>query len=267
MMAATEALRGFVRGRAGISMGAEKDYLIRSRLEPHLGNWRVSSLDALAAHVGSNPHGPVAQQVVAALTINETLWFRDGKPFDYLRQLILPSIVERKTDQNLSIWSAACSTGQEVYSIAMTLADEEAKLRGWNQSIMGSDICEPAVERAKTGSYSQFEVQRGLPIQRLVRNFTQKGQEWVVRPELRGRVSFKLLNLMELPPMMGPFDVVFCRNVLIYFDVDTKRKVLSAIAQRMKPNGYLLLGSAETTLGVSDRFALVPSAAGLYRLV
>jgi chemotaxis protein methyltransferase CheR len=132
---------------------------------------------------------------------------------------------------------------------------------------MGSDICEPAVERAKSGAYSQFEVQRGLPIQRLVKNFIQKGQEWVVRPELRSRVTFKLLNLMELPPMMGPFDVVFCRNVLIYFDVDTKRKVLSAIAQRMKPNGYLLLGSAETTLGVSDRFALVPSAAGLYRLV
>ncbi len=267
MTRATEALRGFVRGRAGISMGADKDYLILSRLEPQLRNWGMTSLDGLAAHLSANPGGKVARQVVSALTINETLWFRDGKPFEYLTKTILPDILLRKAkEKSLAIWSAACSTGQEVYSIGMALRDEDARLRDWSISILGSDICEPALERARAGIYTQFEVQRGLPIQRLVRYFEQSGQDWSVRKELREKIAFRQMNLLDVPSGIGPFDVVFCRNVLIYFDVDVKAKVLAAIAGRMRPSGYLLLGSAETTIGISTAFVPVPGAAGLYRL-
>ena len=267
MTRTTEALRGFVRGRAGISMGADKDYLILSRLEPHLRDWGMTSLDGLAAHLSTDPRGRVATQVVSALTINETLWFRDTKPFDYLSKVILPDIIARKgRDKTLSIWSAACSTGQEVYSIGMVLKEEDARLRDWSISIMGSDICEPAVARARAGVYTQFEVQRGLPIQRLVRYFEQSGQEWSVRKDLREKISFRVMNLLDVPAGVGPFDIVFCRNVLIYFDVDVKTKVLDAIARRLRPGGYLLLGSAETTIGISSMFAPVPGATGLYRL-
>ena len=265
MTMATATLRNFVRSRAGISLGPDKDYLVLSRLEPQLKNWGMPSLDALASHLGTNPTGKVARQVVAALTINETLWFRDTKPFELLSKVILPEVTARSSDRSLSIWSAACSTGQELYSVAMTLRDEEARLKGWTTNLLGSDICEPAVERARAGVYSQFEVQRGLPIQRLVKYFEQKGQDWVVRKDLREKVAFKVMNLLELPPMLGPFDIVFCRNVLIYFEVDVKAKVLASIAQRMKPQGYLLLGSAETTIGVSNLFTPVPGSVGLYR--
>ena len=184
-----------------------------------------------------------------------------------MSKVILPDIVARKgRDKTLSIWSAACSTGQEVYSIGMVLKEEDARLRDWSISIMGSDICEPAVARARAGVYTQFEVQRGLPIQRLVRYFEQSGQEWSVRKDLREKISFRVMNLLDVPAGVGPFDIVFCRNVLIYFDVDVKTKVLDAIARRLRPGGYLLLGSAETTIGISSMFAPVPGATGLYRL-
>jgi chemotaxis protein methyltransferase CheR len=267
MSGATDTLRGFVRDRAGISMGADKDYLIVSRLEPQLRVWNVPDLDTLAQRVRQQPNGALAGHVVAALTINETLWFRDGRPFELLTKVVLPDLLARPgADRNLAIWSAACSTGQEVYSIAMTLRDEEARLRGWTTSVLGSDICEPAVGRARNGVYSQFEVQRGLPIQKLVKYFDQVGTEWRVKPALREQVSFRALNLMDLPAILGPFQVVFCRNVLIYFDVDVKARVLSAIARRMRPGGYLLLGAAETTLGITTAFVPVAGHSGLYRL-
>jgi chemotaxis protein methyltransferase CheR len=266
MSGATEAIRGFVRNRAGISLGADKDYLVLSRLEPRLRGWRVPTLDNLVERLRSQPTGSLANDVVAALTTNETLWFRDGKPFEALRDIILPDLLARRAaDRTLAIWSAACATGQEVYSIAMTLRDEGEKLRNWRTSILGSDICEPAVNRARAGCYTQFEVQRGLPIQRLVRYFEQAGDAWRVRPELRAGVDFRTLNLLDLPGGLGPFDVVFCRNVLIYFDIDVKLHVLTAIAGRLRPSGYLILGGAESTLGLATPFAPVPDSTGIYR--
>lgn len=265
-MNALEELRGFVRKRAGISMGPDKDYLVRARLEPQLREWGVTSLNGLAERVRTQPNSKVAASVVAALTTNETLWFRDSRPFDNLRKVVLPDLVKRRAAQRgLAIWSAACSTGQEVYSIMMTLRDEEAQLRGWTTNLLASDICEPALERARKGRYSQFEVQRGMPIQRLVRDFEQVGAEWQVRAPLREGITFRLLNLLELPPDIGPFDIVFCRNVLIYFEVDVKARVLSALAQRSRPGGYLFLGGAETTLGITQEFLPVSGVAGLYQ--
>jgi len=267
MTIATDALRTFVRGRAGISMGADKDYLLRSRLEPQLRSWGMDSLERLVSHLSTDPAGKVANEVISALTINETSWFRDGKPFEMLRNVILPDILGRQKDSNLAVWSAACSTGQEAYSIAMTLRENPPAGRQWNYSILGTDICGAVVGRAQAGAYSKFEVQRGLPIQRLVKYFEQSGKDtWTIRPELRERVTFRQMNLTQIPPVMGPFDIVFCRNVLIYFEVDVKAKVLASIARHMRPNGFLILGSAETTMGVSTLFTTVPGTPGLYRL-
>lgn len=266
MIGATAALRCFVRNRAGVNLGADKDYLVISRLKPLLSGWNVKTLDALADRLRAEPRGQLGDQVIAALTINETLWFRDNKPFEALRSVIIPELVSGKTaDRTLSIWSAACSTGQEVYSIAMTLREEEAQLRGVKTTILGSDICEPVLARARSGIYTQFEVQRGLPIQFLVRYFEDLGSEWRVRPELRHGVEFRALNLMELPPGLGLFDIVFCRNVLLYFEPDTKRKVLAALASKMKPGGYLALGGAESTLGLTTAFSPLSCSFGLYR--
>jgi chemotaxis protein methyltransferase CheR len=272
MSGAMEAIRGFVRNRAGISLGADKDYLVISRLEPRLSGWHLPSLDKLAERLRSQPTGSLANDVVAALTTNETLWFRDGKPFEALRAVILPDLLCRRdagrqqSARRLAIWSAACATGQEVYSIAMTLQDTAA-VRDCQVSILGSDICEPAVARARSGRYTQFEVQRGLSIQHLVRYFEQNGNDWCVRPELRAGVAFRTLNLLDLPAGLGPFDAVFCRNVLIYFDIDVKCQVLAAIAARLRPGGYLVLGGAETTLGLASPFASVPDTTGVYRKV
>ena len=266
MSGATEALRCFVRNRAGINLGADKDYLVVSRLGPQLSGWDVQSLDGLADRLRAQPKGPLADQVIAALTINETLWFRDGKPFDALRNTIIPDLVSRNTtDRTLSIWSAACSTGQEVYSIAMTLREEEAQLRGLQATILGSDICEPVLARARSGIYTQFEVQRGLQIQRLVRYFEDLGSEWRVRPELRTGIEFRALNLLDLPAGLGPFDIIFCRNVLIYFEPQIKRNVLAALAARTKPGGYLALGGSETILDLTTAFSSVQGISGIYR--
>ncbi|CAH2605460.1 Chemotaxis protein methyltransferase Cher2 (plasmid) [Rhodovastum atsumiense] len=264
MSAAAESLRSFVRSRAGISMGPDKDYLVTSRLEPQLASWGLHSLDSLAEAVRRQPSGALAEKVVAALTTNETLWFRDGRPFEAFRNVVLPDVAK---DGSISIWSAACSTGQEVYSIAITLREEEARLRGCRSSILGSDICEPALVRARAGTYTAFEVQRGLSPAMLSRHFLADGDGWRIRPELRTNVSFRVMNLLELPAGLGPFDVVFCRNVLIYFEVDVKARVLAAIAARVRPGGWLFLGGAETTMGLTTAFTAVPGITGLYRRV
>jgi chemotaxis protein methyltransferase CheR len=266
MSGAMEALRGFVRDSAGINLSADKDYLVVSRLKPQLPAWNIASLDSLVERLRAQPKGSLASQVIAALTINETLWFQDQKPFEALKSVMIPDIVSRSpSDRPIAIWSAACSSGQEVYSIAMTMRDEEQQLRGRRVSILGSDICEPVLARARSGIYSQFEVQRGLPVQRLVKFFEDLGGEWRVRPELRANVEFRALNLLDLPQNMGPFDIIFCRNVLIYFEPAIKRAVLASLAARAKPGGYLALGGAETTLGLTTAFSPVPGSTGVYR--
>lgn len=266
MSGAMEALRGFVRDNAGINLGADKDYLVVSRLKPQLTSWNVATLDGLVDRLRAQPKGSLASQVIAALTINETLWFRDQKPFEALKSVIIPDLVSRvPADRPIAIWSAACSSGQEVYSIAMTMREEEQQLRGRRFGILGSDICEPVLARARSGIYSQFEVQRGLPVQRLVKYFEDLGGEWRVRTELRANIEFRALNLLDLPQNMGPFDIIFCRNVLIYFEPPIKRAVLASLAARTRPGGYLALGGAETTLGLTAAFTPLPGSAGVYR--
>jgi chemotaxis protein methyltransferase CheR len=248
-------IRQFVLARTGIQLTDEKRYLIETRLDPVLRERGLPSLEALASSLRSGD--PALESAVAdAMTTNETLFFRDKGPFDITQKLILPKLIEARRRVGLiRIWCAACSTGQEPYSLAMLLDEMRAELRGIAVEIVATDISEKVIEQAKAGVYSQFEVQRGLPIRMLLKHFTQEGTRWRIRPELQRQISFRRLNLLQPFQSLGRFDIVFCRNVLIYFSDETKRDVLSRIATAMAPDGFLLLGGAETALGLTEFFA------------
>jgi len=199
------------------------------------------------------------------MTTNETSFFRDSHPFDTLRKSLLPPLIERRAAaRTLRIWSAACSTGQEPYSLAMMIKDNFPILSGWKVEIVATDLSPSVLERAREGVYSQFEVQRGLPIQMLMKHFDQQEPNWQIKRELRQTVNFRALNLLEDFSALGQFDVVLCRNVLIYFDQPTKTRILGAIARRIAPDGVLLLGGAESVFGLSDAFAGLAGLKGVY---
>ncbi len=245
----------FLHARSGLSLGPDKLYLLESRLASVLAASGIADLQALADRLSASPTGALADDVVEAMTINETLFFRDGKPFDHLHQAVLPALHARRSrGETLRFWSAASSSGQEAYSIAMLLADSRALLGDRRVEIVGTDISRAQVARAEAGVYSHFEAQRGLPTQSLARHFDRDGNDWRIKPALRAAVSFRTANLLEDLSGLGRFDVVFCRNVLIYFDAATKRTVLDRIARQLAPDGILYLGGAETTLGVTTRF-------------
>jgi chemotaxis protein methyltransferase CheR len=204
-------------------------------------------------------------QVVEAMTTNETFFFRDKVPFDHFRETILPSMLEaRKHRRAIRIWCAASSTGQEPYSLAMILKDMGAALTGWRVEIVATDLSQEVLEKSKSGIFSQFEVQRGLPIQLLVKHFTQINETWQLSPEIRAMVQFKQLNLLHDFSHLGTFDVIFCRNVLIYFDQDTKVHVFNRLAKVIEPDGFLVLGAAETVVGLTTGFSPYPERRGLY---
>jgi chemotaxis protein methyltransferase CheR len=199
------------------------------------------------------------------MTTNETFFFRDKIPFDHLRETILPALIAaRAKEKRLRIWCAAASSGQEPYSIAMLLRGFAARLRGWRVDLLATDLSSDVIERARCGVYSQFEVQRGLPIQLLLRHFSQIGDQWQIGPELREMVQFRTLNLLNDFSPLGTFDVVFCRNVLIYFDLPTKTAVLERIARQTSADGYLTLGAAETVVGLTDAFKPCADKRGLF---
>jgi chemotaxis protein methyltransferase CheR len=201
------------------------------------------------------------------MTTNESFFFRDQKPFDQFRDLVLPHMLEHRAGvKSFRIWSAACSSGQEPYTLAMLLKENAAKLAGWRIEIIATDLSKEILAKAEAGTYSQFEVQRGLPIALLVKYFKQVGERWQISEEIRKMVKFKSFNLLTSPAALGRFDVVFCRNVLIYFDPPTKGQVLAGIADLMPDDGFLYLGGAETVLGTSDRFQLMPGQRGVYKL-
>jgi chemotaxis protein methyltransferase CheR len=209
----------------------------------------------------------LTSEVVEAMTTNETFFFRDKIPFDHLRETILPTLLKARANRrSLRIWSAACSTGQEPYSIAMCLKERAQELAGWRIEIIATDLSQEVLEKAKSGIYSQFEVQRGLPVQLLVKYFTQIGEHWQISPEIRGMVQHRQLNLLQDFSHLGKFDVIFCRNVLIYFDQDTKTGIFGRLAKALEPDGMLLLGAAETVVGISAAFRPHPDRRGLYLL-
>lgn len=264
-----QKLAELLQRRSGLVLGSEKAYLAESRLTPVARHWGFADVHALirdlARGTGSGRDGRLLDDVVEAMTTNESFFFRDQKPFEQFRDVMLPAMLEaRASNRTIRIWSAACAMGQEPYSLAMVIKEMGARLDGWRIDIVATDISRVVLDRARKGAYSQLEVQRGLPIQYLAKYFDQDGQAWRLKPDVRKMVEFREHNLLDDPPAGGPFDIVFCRNVLIYFDQPTKAQVLHRIAGVMAPDGYLTLGGAETVLGVSDRFRPIPKQRGLY---
>jgi chemotaxis protein methyltransferase CheR len=262
-----EFISTLLKKRSGLVLTPDKSYLLESRLMPVARKNGMKGLEELFQAVRVASEGQLLVDVTEAMTTNESFFFRDTKPFDLFRDYVLPPLIEgRAVKKSFRIFCAAASSGQEPYSLAMILKEAGARLKGWRIDIVGTDISTEILNKARTGLYSQFEVQRGLPIQMLVKYFDKKDEQWQIKQELRDMVTYKEYNLLgDLKPL-GHFDVVFCRNVLIYFDRETKGKVLESIAGLMPPDGTLFLGGAETVLGISDRFKPVPDQRGVYGL-
>ena len=260
-----ETIAGLLKRRSGIAIGPDKLYLLETRLAPILKRESLRNLAALAVRLRGPACEALAGEVVEAMTTNETLFFRDQKPFNHLRVSELPRLLaSRPSGRTLRIWSAAASTGQEAYSIAMLLDDCRTHIAGRPVEIVATDIAREPLARAREGLYSQFEVQRGLPVQMLVKYFRKEDDGWRINRSLRDAVQFREWNLLSDLRPLGIFDVVFCRNVLLYFDQPTKARELDAIAAQMAPDGVLFLGAAETVLGITDRFAPLTALQGAY---
>jgi chemotaxis protein methyltransferase CheR len=259
-----EYLQKLLKERSGLVLSADKQYLVESRLSPLARRSGLGGIGELVAKMKMGAE-PLIVAVVEAMTTNETFFFRDKVPFDHFRETIMPSMLEaRKHRRAIRIWCAASSTGQEPYSLAMILRDMGASLSGWRVEIVATDLSHEVLEKSKSGIFSQFEVQRGLPIQLLVKHFNQINETWQLSPEIRAMVQFKQLNLLHDFSHLGTFDVIFCRNVLIYFDQDTKVNVFNRLARVIEPDGFLVLGAAETVVGLSAGFAPHPDRRGLY---
>ena len=260
-----EYLRKLLKDRSGLDLSADKQYLIESRLLPLS---RKSGLAGISELVQKMKGGSAAiiDQVVEAMTTNETFFFRDKVPFDHFRQSIMPEMLQARAGRkSLRIWCAAGSTGQEPYSLAMCLKEMSGMLAGWWVEIIATDLSQEVLEKSKAGLYSQFEVQRGLPIQMLVKYFKQTGEFWQINAEIRAMVQHRQLNLLHDFSGLGAFDVIFCRNVLIYFDQDTKINIFNRLAKTTEQDGFLVLGAAETVVGLTDVFKPFPERRGLYR--
>ena len=263
-----EYICALLKQHSGLILSQDKSYLLESRLNPVARRWNFSGVGELIQKLRQQPGGgKLRVEVVEAMTTNESFFFRDQKPFDQFRDLVLPHLLQaRARTRKIRIWSAACSSGQEPYSLAMLLDDARAKLAGWTIEIIATDLSHEILEKARGGLYTQFEVQRGLPIQLLMKHFTQNGDEWKISDRLRNMVTFKPLNLLSSFSGLGKFDAIFCRNVLIYFDHETKGDVLSRLSPVLQDDGFLFLGGAETVLGISDDFKLIPAQRGVYGL-
>ncbi len=247
-----------VRQRAAIELDAAKTYLIEARLNPVARQLGFASLPEMLRKLQTTPNTAAQQQVVEAMTTNETSFFRDNHPFAALRSTIIPELLKtRAAGRSINIWSAACSTGQEAYSIAMLLRTDFAELVNWKVKIVGTDLSDDVLEKARAGRFTQIEMNRGLPATLLAKYFRRAGLLWELVPQIREMASFSKLNLIESWPPMPTMDVVFLRNVLIYFSPDTKRMILEKIRKVMAPNAILFLGAAETTLGLGDAFQRV----------
>lgn len=263
-----QLLSNLVKERSGLVLSDDKVYLVESRLMPLVRKRGMDGLDELVGAIRRGKDETLPDEVTEVMTTNESFFFRDVRPFEQFRSYVLPKLLEANGGtRKIRIWSAASSNGQEPYTVAMILKDEAVKLNGWKVEILATDIAKGVLEKAKAGVYSQFEVQRGLPVQYLMKHFKETGQGWEIDPSLRAMVEFKEFNLLGGMTSLGNFDVVFCRNVLIYFDLPTKTDVLNRMSQQMTENAVLYLGGAETVLGICDKFKPVPDQRGIYAQV
>ena len=251
MSQAFDALCEYLRRNSGLVMEQSKKYLVESRVMPIVRREKLASLDELVALLQRGQSPKLAKDVIEAMTINETYFFRDKSPFDQFRSIMLPALLNaRQNDKRLRIWSAAASTGQEAYSLAMILEEFTARMQGWKIEIVGTDLSEQVLDKARKGVYTQFEVQRGLPAPMLLRHFNQIGESWQISDHIRSKVTFRQLNLLQDFTSLGRFDIIFCRNVLIYFDAARKTDILSRMTRVMAPDGYVILGASESLIGL-----------------
>ncbi len=258
-------LRKSLKERSGLVLSADKQYLVESRLLPVA---RKASLGSLADLVNALKRGnaeALMTAVVEAMMTNESFFFRDKTPFENFRSVVMPALLAaRQNSRTLRIWCAAAAGGQEPYSLAMALREMGRNIEGWRIDIVATDLSNEVLEKARQGIYSQFEVQRGLPIQLLIKYFTQIGDLWQIAPEIRAMVKYRQFNLLSDFYHLGMFDLIFCRNVLIYFDQETKVSVLNRLSEVVARDGYLVLGAAETVVGLTDRFKTISDLRGLY---
>lgn len=261
-------LAGIVKERSGGVLTADQSYMLDTRLAPLLKRENLPSLDALAMKLRSPAASILAQEMTELLTTNESHFFRDGKPFEYLRTILPELHKARAAGLPIRIWSAACSTGQEAYSIAIILSElQDAGDATWKArrfEIFGTDLTKVVVDRAREGVFTQFEVQRGLPVRQLMKNFQQIEGRWRAHDRLRAYMKFQQANLLHDLRGFGKFDLIFCRNVLIYFDLPTKARVLNALTAQLAPDGALFLGAAETAMGITDRLEPIGGQRGIY---
>lgn len=252
-----EYLRKLMRDRCAIIIDPGKEYLAECRLAPLVGAGGYASVQHLLRTLQSQAFSGMHRQVLDAMTNNETWFFRDCIPFQLLKEMILPTLLQRRSgERSIRLWSAACSSGQEPYSLAMLLR-ENFGLPTWKYTIDATDVSSAILERAKRARYSQLEINRGLPAHFLTKYFDRVALDWEIKLEVRKMVTFQSMNLAEAWPPMAPFDVILLRNVLIYFDLDTRKQILARVRRVLRPDGYLLLGGAETTLNLDENFERV----------
>jgi chemotaxis protein methyltransferase CheR len=252
-------VRRILKEHSGLNLGADKQDMLEGKLRPLLREFGLPTLSHLVLAMMKPDAHALRARAAQAVTVQESYFFRDKVPFHYFIDVMLPRLMARREKEHrVRIWCAAAAGGQEPYSLAMELAERNGKLAGWTVEIVATDFVEEALAKARKGQYSQFEVQRGLPVSLLVKYFKKAGNVWEISPEIRRAVSFRMHNLLDGCDGLGTFDVIFCRNVLIYFDDATKRAVLARLAERLAPDGYLVLGAAETATGMSNEFMQVP---------
>ena len=260
-----EFLAALLKERSGLIITPDKLYLLDARLSPIARKHAIANLDTLVAALRGPGKEALIGEVVDAMTTNETSFFRDKSPFELLRTALIPGLATRRAAQrHIRIWSAACSTGQEPYSLAMMLRDNFPALKDWRIEIIATDLSPTVLTRARDGLFTAFEVQRGLPIQMLVKHFDQVEQSWRIKPEIRRMIDFRPANLLGDIASLGRFDIILCRNVLIYFDQPTKAGVLGRMARMLAADGALMLGGAETVFGICDSLQDVAGLRGVY---
>ena len=260
-----DVYRDMLKEKSGLVLTQDKSYLLDSRLNPVAKKWGYESIDAMTDVIRGVPPKDLITDIVEAMTTNETSFFRDNRPFNTYKDFVLPYFKQQTNRGNkLRVWCAASSSGQEPYSICLTAKEEEQKMPGWRYELLATDISHEILEQAKGALFTQFEVQRGLPIQMLMKYFTQQGDKWQLNDDIRNMVKFDYFNLLDSMIKLGKFDVIFCRNVLIYFDQPTKKDILERMSAQLADDGLLFLGGAETVLGITDAFQTVPNQRGLY---
>jgi chemotaxis protein methyltransferase CheR len=257
-------LASTLKARSGLILGADKTYLIESRLSPVARREGFSNVAALLTSLRAKRDEKLMTAVTDAMTTNETFFFRDKTPFDQFKSDVLPALAKSRLNGEIKVWCAACSTGQEPYSLAMLMDEMRMQYPRVTLDILATDISDRCLEKAQAGLYTQFEVQRGLPITMMVKHFEKVDEMWRISPKIRASVRYKKMNLLDDLRMIGRQDVIYCRNVLIYFDLETKKRVLEQMATLLPDDGYLLLGAAETVLGITDAFKPMPGMRGLY---